>query len=425
MTADPDLDHFLSELGGRRLRLLSLAEPQPPALLEELTELGEQLLVAEEELRVQQEALEETRRSLRRMAEQRDDLWMSAPSAQAVTDRRGVVRAVNRAAEELLDHPVARTTPRPVATWFAVADRPVVRSMITALTHDRPTAPVVVTFHAPGPAPRRVQLLARAVDDGGQMLLHWELRPVEPGVQVVASGGTEEGGVSAAAIAAFAAFAADLGARADPTEVVALAAEGAVALVPGAEVAGVTVAGKGGRLTTRDGSSSQVAVLDRIQSALGEGPALECVATDDVVLVSDVASEARWPAFASAATAQGVGSMLVVPMSRRGGSTTVLTLVADRRDALGVTDVDRAAAVGVHAGVALQRTLVENDLRVAVESRQLIGEAVGILVERRRITSDDAFAVLVRASQNGNLKLRDLARVVLETGQDPDQIVAR
>ena len=58
-------------------------------------------------------------------------------------------------------------------------------------------------------------------------------------------------------------------------------------------------------------------------------------------------------------------------------------------------------------------------------SRQVIGEAMGVLIERHRITSEQAFARLVRASQNSNIKLREVAQIVCETGQDPAQIRPR
>jgi len=65
----------------------------------------------------------------------------------------------------------------------------------------------------------------------------------------------------------------------------------------------------------------------------------------------------------------------------------------------------------------------EANLERAVESHRLVGQAMGILIERHRITSEEAFEVLRRASQDHNVKLREVARRVIETGAEPDEVV--
>ena len=127
MTSPVDLDRFLADLGGRRARLLELVDPQDPgvaALVEELTDLGEQLIVADEELRVQQEELAAARQQVENLAHERDVLLQASAHPYVLTDYRGVVLRANRAAERLIRQPAARRAPRPIATWFEVADRP-------------------------------------------------------------------------------------------------------------------------------------------------------------------------------------------------------------------------------------------------------------------------------------------------------------
>lgn len=65
----------------------------------------------------------------------------------------------------------------------------------------------------------------------------------------------------------------------------------------------------------------------------------------------------------------------------------------------------------------------EANLERAVESHRLVGQAMGILIERHRILSEEAFEVLRRASQDHNVKLREVARRVIETGAEPDEVV--
>ena len=148
MTSPVELDRFLAELGGRRARLLELVDSQDPgvaALVEELTDLGEQLIVADEELRVQQEELTEARSRWRNWPHERELLFQSSTHPYVLTDQRGVVQRANRAADRLIRQPAARRTPRPIATWFEVADRPAMRGLISALTAGRPA-------ERPGPA---------------------------------------------------------------------------------------------------------------------------------------------------------------------------------------------------------------------------------------------------------------------------------
>jgi AmiR/NasT family two-component response regulator len=69
--------------------------------------------------------------------------------------------------------------------------------------------------------------------------------------------------------------------------------------------------------------------------------------------------------------------------------------------------------------VALATAQEREHLAEAVLTRDLIGQAKGILMERHKLTADQAFAVLVRASQQANLKLRALAEQLTRTGQLP------
>ena len=60
------------------------------------------------------------------------------------------------------------------------------------------------------------------------------------------------------------------------------------------------------------------------------------------------------------------------------------------------------------------------DLNTALGTRETIGEALGILMERERVTANQAFDILRRASQHLNIKLRDVAQNLVETGESPD-----
>ncbi len=78
--------------------------------------------------------------------------------------------------------------------------------------------------------------------------------------------------------------------------------------------------------------------------------------------------------------------------------------------------------VALHAAVAIAQMYREEHLQFALDSRQHIGEAVGILVERHRILPHEAFQRLVKTSQDRNVKVREIADVVIQTGQDPEEL---
>ena len=101
----------------------------------------------------------------------------------------------------------------------------------------------------------------------------------------------------------------------------------------------------------------------------------------------------------------------------RGG---VLTLYSARRHAFRDAAELVVPVFAARASIALTHADRVLNLRRAIGTRQVIGEAVGILMERHRISADDAFERLVAASQNSHVKLRELATRVTETGEEPE-----
>src|SRR4051812_15739517 len=127
MDATPELDRFLSGLNDRRSKLVALAEMgrvrDTQQLVEEITELGEQLLVADEELRAQQSQLAQVRDDVEMLAARNEELFAGAPVAYVITDLSGRILDINRAAAALLGETPARRVVKPIATRFQVSDR--------------------------------------------------------------------------------------------------------------------------------------------------------------------------------------------------------------------------------------------------------------------------------------------------------------
>lgn len=195
---------------------------------------------------------------------------------------------------------------------------------------------------------------------------------------------------------------------------------GAVATLPDAEECGISYVTGRARVAPRAATGELPRTLDLLQQQLGQGPCLDAVWDHVVVRVDDMPSEQRWPAFARQSAALGVGSMLCLQLFVHGDQLGAMNLYARTPGAFD----DEAQEIGLlfasHAAVALSGAETEQHLRLGMSNRDLIGQAKGILMERHRLSADQAFAVLVRVSQETNRKLVDIARELADTGAMPD-----
>ncbi|MEW9547442.1 GAF and ANTAR domain-containing protein [Nonomuraea sp. NPDC050783] len=192
----------------------------------------------------------------------------------------------------------------------------------------------------------------------------------------------------------------------------------AVGTVPGAQYAGLTVVRHRSALDTRAATDEVVRQVDRAQYETGEGPCLDAALREErTVRMPDVTTEKRWPAFTRRAGGLGVRSMLSFRLYVQDDSLGALNLYARDRDAFGDESEHVGQLFAAHAAVALSGVRQEEDLARAIAMRDLIGQAKGILMERHRVTADQAFTLLVRASQQTNTKLADIARRLVDTGE--------
>jgi len=199
-----------------------------------------------------------------------------------------------------------------------------------------------------------------------------------------------------------------------------------VETIEGCDFAGIFLV-EGDKITTPVHTDPIVAEIDLLQHDTGEGPCLDAI-TGAVAAVygEDLADDPRWRRFGPMAASVGVRSVLGMSLSAN-GTQGALNLYARYPQAFGIVDRGKGLILAALAGVALSTAQgrdedeqkVEN-LQAALVTRQLIGQAEGILIERERISSDDAFDILRRASQHLNVKLREIARSLVETGERPD-----
>lgn len=197
----------------------------------------------------------------------------------------------------------------------------------------------------------------------------------------------------------------------------------AVLSIDGCDEAGMHLPGDA---TEGMSSGPVVAELDRAQAEHGEGPCLEVLAGLNTLYAADLALEDRWPGFAPSAVAAGVRSVLVYRLSSGDDTLGALQLYARLPGAFSARDRAQGLIFAAHAAMALavaQAQEVERgkmaNLEAAMVSREIIGQAQGILMERERITAEQAFELLRRASQHLNLKLRDVAQELVDTGATP------
>ena len=183
----------------------------------------------------------------------------------------------------------------------------------------------------------------------------------------------------------------------------------AIDLIPGVEEASISVVTGRRQVESQVHSGQLSADIDRLQSETGEGPCLDSAFLEQTVRVPDLAAEERWPAFVERARGVGAESMLSFQLFVQRDTLGALNLYARTAHAFD----DEAENVGqlfaAHASVALACARKRDQLEAGMATRDLIGQAKGILMERYALTGDRAFAMLTRVSRTSNVKLRDVA----------------
>lgn len=188
----------------------------------------------------------------------------------------------------------------------------------------------------------------------------------------------------------------------------------AVEIVPGCDLASVTLRKRRGRAETVAATDASVERLDAIQYALGEGPCLDAAFESENMVVPFVATETRWPRWAGSAHEHGLGSVVAIRLHTTDETLGALNLYSRTPGAFDAEAVDIALIFAAHATDAMSKARLVSGLQGALESRHTIGIAQGVLAIRYDISYERAFEVLHRFSNDRNLKLRDVAAQVVE-----------
>ena len=195
----------------------------------------------------------------------------------------------------------------------------------------------------------------------------------------------------------------------------------AVDTVPGVDAGGISMT-ENGHVTSRSPTNDDIRKLDDIQAQLHEGPcisAIEFPSDDGVVMAQDLTRPPdadRWPHFAPQAVTHGYQSLLSTQLSTDEGPRAALNLYSRAANTFDESARTTAGLFGLQAALLLYGANHARHLGQALESRDLIGQAKGILMERFHVTGEQAFRMLASSSQHTNIKLVEVARWLTQTG---------
>lgn len=157
-----------------------------------------------------------------------------------------------------------------------------------------------------------------------------------------------------------------------------------------------------------------------LQLELDGGPCLTAMREGGHVRIDDTSTDGRWPRWSAAVAELGVRSSISVSLaSGDPRSVGTLFVYAPRVDAFDEEDVATVRILASHAAVAVRQNRREANMQRALDSRTVIGQAEGIVMAKYNVTADQAFAVLTRCSQLGNVKLREVAGHVVRRRELP------
>lgn len=192
--------------------------------------------------------------------------------------------------------------------------------------------------------------------------------------------------------------------------------QAAVEVLPRVDRASITVCHDDGRLETVQPSDEALLRLDIAQYDLREGPCYEAATESVHVIAPDLATDDRFPRYAGVALEHGVRAQAGLRLFDGPRSQGALNLYS--REAGAFADFADLGDLFLHqAGTAIAYAQEVDDLRKALDARRVIGQAIGILMERYELTDDRAFAFLARLSSHRNVKLRQVAREVVEEAE--------
>jgi GAF domain-containing protein len=186
----------------------------------------------------------------------------------------------------------------------------------------------------------------------------------------------------------------------------------AVEVLPDVDYASITVKHEDGTLGTAAWTDEILLEVDRAQYEMQEGPCYYAAVETAHVTSSDLAADERFPNYAAVALGKGIRAQAGIRLFDAPRSQGALDLYSTKVGSF--EDFESLAALFAHqAAIAIGYASEVQNLNEAIRTRQTIGQAVGIVMERYGLTDERAFAFLTRLSQHRNVKLRLVAQEVI------------
>lgn len=196
----------------------------------------------------------------------------------------------------------------------------------------------------------------------------------------------------------------------------------ALGTIAGAVGAGVTLVSSGGQRESAGATSELVAEADALQYRLGEGPCLTAIATDEVVRIDDLSQDQRWPQWREAALSLELHSSLSAPLRAEGRVIGALKIYGKQPDTFNAGSETLLTRFAGQAAILLANTAtldraerLSESLQQALRTRNVIALANGILMERHRLSEEQAFLRLVEGARQNARELVDEASAVLDS----------
>jgi GAF domain-containing protein len=189
----------------------------------------------------------------------------------------------------------------------------------------------------------------------------------------------------------------------------------AIELLPGADTAGVLLIAKGGKFDTIGGTDDLPYRLDKLQMRFKEGPCVEAALDDLIVRTDDFRTEERWPQYSAAVVEIGILSGLSFKLYTTSRTAGALNLFSFKPRAFSGEDETIGVVLASHAAAAILASRQGEELQSALSTRDRIGQAKGIIMERYGVDEVQAFEMLRKLSQDSNTRLADIAQRVIDT----------
>ncbi|MBC7292267.1 MAG: GAF and ANTAR domain-containing protein [Actinotalea sp.] len=368
----------------------------------------EELRVADEELRAQQAQLESLLAERAEAQSQRSWLLSMLSVPVVTTDSAGTVVVANAAAAAFLRVPVGRLRGTSLSAYVDPADRDAVDGIAGAVGSGSEQLPVRVLPRHGEPVQVRLMATAEASDRVSWILLD---AAALPDVGVDRALGLVAAFAQLSRLRSGAGVSQDVMHRMAACARAAVPAASGVSLVLGLPSAPEAVAATAGPAAGADG----------LQVMVEEGPCVDAYVQRRAVDSGSLAQDPRWPRLAARLGPDDVVSVVAVPIESDEGLLGALGCYSCEADAFDAGDLQAAELIAQTVGAVLTSLRQKDELRQlgrqltsALESRAVIEQAKGIVMAERSCTPQEAFDHLSQLSQRGNVKVRDVARLVVD-----------